>query len=190
MKLNYNLNNRKSVKIAVLLVTSLLISFASVSAYTEMFMHGNNITIGTAGVTFTAGGDTSTMGGGDAINTQGTEVTFDTIPNIEPGEIRTYDQAVNITNGAGSTKNITVSFYSLTGAWSSNFDYVNVTVFAANGTAMGTTIKIVSSGSNVTSTGIMSMLNGEVWAVQWVIKAKTTATDGQAITLAFKVEVN
>jgi hypothetical protein len=155
-----------------------------------MFMHGNNITIGTAGVTFTAGDNTSTMGGGDAINTQGTEVTFDTIPNIQPGEVRTYNEAVNITNGAGSTKTITISFYSLSGAWSPNFDYVNVTVFAANGTAMGTTIKIVSSGSNVTSTGGISIPNGVEWAIQWIIKAKTTATNAQAITLVFKVEVN
>lgn len=185
-----NLNHRKAVKLVTLLITSLLISFASVAAYSEMFMHGSNITIGTATVTFTAGDDTATMGGGDAINTQGTEVTFDTIPNIEPGEVRTYNEAVNITNGAGSTKTINISLYSLSGSWSPNFDYINITVIAANGTAVGTTIKIVSSGTNTTSTGDISIPAGEEWAIKWVIKAKTDATNGQAITITFKIEVD
>ncbi|MCD6431763.1 hypothetical protein J7L33_03555 [Candidatus Bathyarchaeota archaeon] len=185
-----SLNNRKIIKFAMLLLTSMLISFASVAAYTELFMHGNTITIGTASVSFTQGDDTTTMGGSDAINDQGTEVTFDQIPNIEPGEVRTYNEAVNITNGAGSTKTINISLYSLSGNWSQNFDYINITVIAKNGTAVGNTIKIVSSGSNVTSTGDISMPPGEEWAIKWVIKAKTTATNGQSITIVFKVEVD
>lgn len=180
------MNHKKALKLVVLMLTSLFIGAASVTAYTEMFMHGNNITIGTAGVLFVEGDDTDTIGG---INTQGTEVTFDTIPNIEPGEVKTYNEAVNISNGAGSVKTITVDFYSLSGYWSSNFDYVNVTIVAANGTALGTTIKILSSGTNATSSGAIRMNNGEEWAVKWSIKAKTTASDGQAITIVFKVKV-
>jgi hypothetical protein len=183
-------NQRKIIKFAVLLATSLLISFASVEAYTEMFMRGSNITIGTAGVRFVEGDDTVTMGGSDAINTQGTEVTFDSIPSIAPGEVRTYNEAVNITNQAGSTKAINISFYSLTGNWVSNFDYINVTVIATNGTEVGTTIRILSSGTNVTSTGDISMPNNAEWAIRWVIKAKTTATEGQNITIVFKIEVD
>ncbi|MGB9671520.1 MAG: hypothetical protein ACPLZY_00055 [Candidatus Norongarragalinales archaeon] len=180
-----NLNNRKAIKFAILLLTSALISFASVAAYTEMFMTAT-IGIGTASVHFVNGNNTTAIG---SINTQGTEVTFNNIPNLEPGEIRTYNEAVNITNGAGSTKAINISLYSLTGNWSNNFDYVNLTVIAANGTALGTTITILSSGENVTSTGDISMLNGEIWAIKLVIKAKTDATQGQSITVVFKVEV-
>ena len=181
-----SLNNRKIIKFATLLLTSVLISFASVMAYTEMFMTAT-IGIGTADVTFVNGGNTTSIG---SINTQGTEVTFSSIPNLEPGEVRTYNEAVNITNGAGSTKTINISLYSLSGSWSQNFDYINVTVIAKNGTAVGNTIKIVSSGSNVTSTGDISIPAGEEWAIQWVIKAKTTATNGQSITIVFKVEVD
>ena len=184
-----NKNPRKAIKFILLLLSSLLISFASVAAYTEMFMHGQPITIGTAGVQFVNGGNTTTMGGSDAINAAGTEVTFDTIPSIEPGEIRTYIQAVNITNTSGSTKTINMSLYSLTGPFSANFEYINVTIIAANGTALGNSIQIVSSGTNVTSTGTLSMLNGETWTVRWIIKAKTTATNGQSINISFKVKV-
>jgi hypothetical protein len=180
---------RRAMKFVMLLLTSLLICAASVAAYTEMFMHGSNITIGTAGVKFVAGDDTATMGGGDAINPQGTEVTFDNLLSVEPGEVETYNEAVNITNNAGSTKTITVEFYSLSGNWSSNFDEINVTIIAANGTALGSTIRILSSGSNTTSTGSIPMNDGEEWAVKWVIKAKTDASNGQSITIVFKVKV-
>jgi len=180
---------KRAMKFVVLLLTSLLIGAASVAAYTEMFMHGNNITIGTAGVQFVAGSNTTTLGGIDAINTQGTEVIFDTIPNIAPGELKTYSEAVNISNGAGSVKTISVSFYSLTGDWSLNFDYISLTVIAANGTALGNTINITSSGTNVTSTGNIRMNNGEEWALKWVIKAKTGATNGQSITIVYKIKV-
>ena len=184
MKANY----KKATKLIMLLVTSLFIGFASVAAYTELFMYGTNITIGTAGVYFVAGANTTAMGGGDAINTQGTQVTFDTI-TIEPGETKTYIQAVNITNNAGVAKTINISFVSLTGTWSTNFDYINVTMFNSTGAQKGNSIEIVSSGSNVTETTGQSIQNGQEWTVRWIIKAKTGATATQSISITFKVKV-
>ena len=185
MKTNY----RKAIKFAVLSLTALLIGLASVAAYSEMFMYGTGITIGTAGVKFVSAGNTTTMGGGDAINTQGTEVTFDAIPNIEPGEVRTYIQAVNITNNAGSAQTINISFVSLTGPWSTNFDYINVTMIDPSGTQKGNSIEMVSSGSNVTETTGQSLPNGETWTVSWIIKAKQGATETESISITFKVKV-
>jgi len=182
-------NHKRSLKLIVLLITSLLVSFASAQSYSELFMHGTDITIGTAGVAFTAAANTTTMGGADAINTAGTEVTFDTIPNIEPGETRTYDWAVNITSSAGQTKTLNMSLHSLTGNFSTNFDYINITIFNGTGSAMGNDIEIVSSGSNVTSNGNLQMTNGEVWTVRWIIKAKTTATNGESCNITLKVKV-
>jgi len=185
MKINY----KKSLKLITLLITSLFISFASAATYSELFMHATPISIGTAKTKFVTGANTTTMGGSDAINTAGTEVTFDIIPTIEPGETRTYEQAVNITNGAGSTKTLNMSLYSITGNFSTNFDYINVTIIAANGTSLGSNIEIVSSGTNVTSTGNIQMANGELWTVRWIITAKTTATEGQSTSVTLKVKV-
>jgi len=184
-----NANAKKSLKIIALLATSLLISFVSAETYTELFMNGTPITIGSAGVKFTTGTNTTTMGGGDAINTQGTEVTFDAIPAIEPGQTITYDQAVNITNNSGATKTLNVSLYSLTGTFSTNFDYVNITVLNAAGVTQGSNIELVGTGSNTTSTGSLSISNGDIWIVRWIIKTRTDATDGQSINLTLKVKV-
>jgi len=179
-------NQKKALKLIALLITSLLIGFASVAAYTELFMYGTNITIGTAGVYFVAGGNTTTMG---SINTPPTEVTFDTIPVIEPGETRTYIQAVNITNNAGSPKTINISFVSLTGTWTTNFDYINVTLLDTTGTQKGDRIEIVSSGTNVTETTGQSIPDQETWTVKWVIKAKPGATATESISITFRVKV-
>ena len=181
-----NINYKKSLKLIALLITSLLISFASAQSYSELFMYGTDITIGTADVKFVAGGNTTTMG---SINSQGTEVTFDVIPDIKPGEVRTYVQAVNITNNAASPKTINISFVSLTEPWSTNFDYINVTMIDASGTQKGNSIEIVSSGTNVTETTGQSLPNGEIWTIKWIIKAKQSATVTESISITFKVKV-
>jgi len=181
-----NVNYKKTIKLIALLITSLLISFASAQSYSELFMYGTDITIGTADVKFVAGGNTTTMG---SINTPGTEVTFNTIPDIKPGETRTYIQAVNITNNAASPKTINISFVSLTGPWSTNFDYINVTMIDASGTQQGNSIEIVSSGTNVTETTGQSLPNGQTWTIKWIIKAKQGAAVTESISITFKVKV-
>jgi hypothetical protein len=184
-----NAKYKKSLKIVTLLITSIIVATVSAQAYSELFMYGNDITIGTASVTFTAGDDTTTLGGGDAINTAGTIVTFDQIPDIAPGEAIAYDEAVNVTNAAGASKTITIDVDSLTGNFATNFDYLNITMIAGDGSTKGTVIKIVSTGSNVTSTGGQTMTNGEVWAIKWELKAKAEATIGQSFSITLKVTV-
>jgi hypothetical protein len=181
-----NINYKKSMKLVVLLITSLLIGFASAASYTELFMYGTPITIGTAGVKFTNGANTTTIST-SGITPAATEVTFDNIAAIEPGEIRTYEQVVNITNGSGSTKALNVSLYSLTGNLSANFDYLNITVIDGTGAALGSNITILGSGSNTTSTGSLTMTANEVWSVRWDIKARSDANNGESISVTLMV---
>lgn len=184
-----NVNYKKTLKFATLLIASLLIATVSAATYTELFMSGTTIRIGTASVHFVAAANTTTMGGSDAINSQGTEVTFDQIPDLEPGETRTYEKAVNITNGATSQKTINISLVSLTGSFSANFEYINITMFDVSSSQKGNSIRIVSSGTNVTETGGQLIANGATWRIRWIIHAKTTATNGQTINVIFKVKV-
>lgn len=185
-----NANYKKAIKLAALLITSLLIGFVSAETYSELFMYGNNITVGTAGVKFVAGLSTATMGGGNAINTAGTTVTFGQIPNIAPGDIATYEQAVNLTNSGSAAKNVTMTLESTTGNFSPNFDYLNITIIAANGTALGNSIKLLQSGTNVTTSGtIISITAGETWTIKWIIKANLDASNGQSFSVILKVKV-
>jgi hypothetical protein len=190
VKNGMNVKYKKSLKIATLLITSIIIATVSAASYSELFMTGSTIRIGTPSVIFTSGSNTSEITGGDVIPAPYTTVTFDNITNIQPGETRTYEQAVNITNNAVTTKTINMSFVSLTGQFESNFDYLNITMIDASGASKGDSIQIVSSGLNVTRTGNQQMSAGEVWAVRWIIKAKSGATDGESITLTLKVRVD
>lgn len=184
MKLNY----KKSLKLIALLITSLIIATVAADTYSELFMYGSDITIGTAKVAFTNGGNTTSISSA-GISPAGTEVTFNSIASIEPGETRTYEQAVNITNGATGPKTITIDFVSVTGDFETDFDYVNITMINASGAPKGNSIEIISGGSDVTTTGGVSMTNGEVWTVSWIIKAKTDATSGKKFSITLKVTV-
>jgi len=181
------INSKKSLKILALVITSLLISFASAATYSELFMNATPITIGSAGVYFAAGTNTTAMGG--TINTAKTVVTFSGI-TIEPGQVKTYAQSVNITNTAGSIKTLNMSLDSLTGNFSTNFDYVYIYIVSNSNATQGTTIQLVSSGTNVTSTGNVQIANGITYTVRWVISAKETATTGQSINIALRVKVS
>jgi hypothetical protein len=183
------LKSKKSLKIVALLATSLIIASVSAATYSELYINGTSIGISAAAVQFTAGDDTATLGGGDAINSAGTTVTFDSFPSIEAGATVTYPEAVNLTNSAGSTKTITVTVDSITGNFDTNFDYLYVQMVAANGTSVGTRIEEVSTGSNVTSTGATMMLDTEVWAFSWELKASSGATAGQSFAITLKVLV-
>ncbi|MBS7647736.1 MAG: hypothetical protein QXK93_01925 [Candidatus Bathyarchaeia archaeon] len=185
MKTNY----RKIAKFLTLLFTSLLISYASAASYSELFIRGTDITIAEATVRFFPGGNTTQLGGDDAINPAGTEVTFDSI-TIQPGQVLTYDEAVNITNSASSAKTITLTLVSLTGDFQGNFDYVNITVIAQNGTVLGS-IKVfpAGEGTNSTQIGPLLMPANETWAVQWSLKADKDATSGKKITIVIKIKV-
>jgi hypothetical protein len=185
-----NAKYKKTLKIVTLIITSLIIATVSAASYSELFMYGTDITIGSAGVIFTAGSDTSEVTGGTGIVSPYTTVTFDNMTNIQPGETRTYSEAVNITNSAGVTKDVSIDLDgSLSGAFSDNFDYIYISMVNGTGTTQGTQIQLLPTGSNVTSTGSVSMSDGEVWSVSWIIKAKIDATDGQAVSLTLKVTV-
>ena len=185
-----NKSMKKALKMALLLVTSLLIGYVSAASYTELFMSGN-ITIIQSKVYFVPGSDTNTISS-TGIQGNGTTVTFDQI-QITPGEVLIYEEAVNITNKAGASKTITLSLDSISGAFTTdNFEYINVSVIATNGSTMGNVIHIVPPGStdsNTTTTGPITMPNNAEWAIKWVIKAANTATVNDSISVTIKVRV-
>ena len=185
-----NKSMKKALKMALLLVTSLLIGYVSAASYTELFMSGN-ISIIQSKVYFVSGSDTNTISS-TGIQGNGTTVTFDQI-QIMPGEVLIYEEAVNITNKAGASKTITLSLDSISGAFTTdNFEYINVSVIATNGSTMGNVIHIVPPGStdsNTTTTGPITMPNNAEWAIKWVIKAANTATVNDSIDVTIEVKV-
>ena len=186
-----NRSTRKILKMTLLLITSLLIGYVSAASYTELFMYGTPITIIGSKVYFVDGSNTTTISSA-GIQGNGTTITFDQI-EITPGETLIYEEAVNITNKAGVSKTLNLSLDSISGDFTTNnFEYINVSVIATNGTTMGNIIHIVPPGSsdtNTTSTGPITMPSNVEWSIKWVIKAANTATINDSISVTIKVRV-
>jgi hypothetical protein len=181
-----NINYKKSLRLITLLITSAIIATVAAETYSELFMYGAGIKITDNRVILVAGTDTPTISTNGVVDS-GTTVTFDKI-TIAKDEILTYDETVKIQNNAGGTKTIVLDMTSLTGPFSANFDYIYITIYDV-ATQKGNQIQILPSGSNVTTTGSVSMSNSAVWAVQWIIKAKVDATPDDQISLTVKVTV-
>jgi len=178
-----NINYKKSLKLITLLLSSLLIAFVSAQTFSELYMRATPITVSSADVVFTGGGDTATIG---QIYYGGTEVNF-TGMQVKQGETQTYQEAVNITNNASLAKNITLTVISTSGNLTA-FNYVNVSVIDENGDLKGQSIYI-STGSNTTTTGKIAMDNGKEWAVRWEISAATHAEAGTELYVTIKLTV-
>jgi hypothetical protein len=182
-----SIKSKKSLKIVTLLITSMFIATAAVHAYSELFMYGSGITITDSRVAFVAGADTSTISS-VGVEDSGTTVTFDTI-TIAVDELLTYDDAISIQNTAGSAKDIDLTVTGLTGHFSVNFEYVYIAMFNPSVVQQGAQIQMVASGSNVTTTGSVSIPNGETWTVQWIIKASVDATADESIDITVQLTV-
>jgi len=180
-------NIKKSIKLITLLISSLLIASVSANVYYTMFM---TATVGVTGnkVQFWEGDDFSNVGG--SITDARQKVTFNTM-NGQNGSLTTISDPVKINNtDSSSTHTIELKLDSWTGTASTPLYYINVTIYAANGTKLGDNIHLVPGGSGqVETTGPLTMLANEVWRVQWDIYWKGTATTSDSVTVNLKIEV-
>ncbi len=181
--MNVNIN-RKALKIAILLMTSLLIAGVSASTYYTMFM---NASVGIAGneVTFTPGADfgSSSMGAGNQTVTL--SLTGD------DGAITTTSDPVRILNSGAAAHNLNLQLDSWNGDSETDLNYIDVTIYdsTTGGSAQGTTIHLVPGGSGqVATTGSVSIPATTTWRVQWVIYWQAGATtSGVTVNLRLTV---
>lgn len=181
-------NYRKSLKLVVLLITSLLIATVSASTYYSMFMNATNLGVDTGNkVFFNEGADWptgSTMGAGNQT------VTLDGMTG-KNGTATIISDPVRIYNNDTSSHNINLKLDSWTGDSEADLNYINVTMYNATsgGTKQGQTIYIVPGPGDVTETGSVSIGSGETWRVEWVIYWKTTATT-ETVDVNLELEVS
>ncbi|MEM2105109.1 MAG: hypothetical protein QXV21_01390 [Candidatus Bathyarchaeia archaeon] len=181
-------NIKRILKLAMLLLSSLLIASVSASVYYTMFM---TATVGVAGnkVQFWEGADFSAVGG--LISDARQKVTFSNMNGLN-GSLTTISDPVRINNtDTSNTHTIELKLDSWTGTGSTPLYYIDITIYAANNTKLGNSIHLVPGGSGqVETTGQLTMLAGEVWRVQWDIYWKGEATSNDNVTVSLKLEVS
>jgi len=187
-KMNVNsLKNKKSLKIAALLVSSLLIAGVSASTYYTMLMTTNVSVSGQNLVMFSPGADwgSSTMGD----NNQTCTLAL----SGAAGSIATYPSPVVINNtdtSNGYTVNLQLDSWD--GDAETELNYINVTVYndVSAGTQQGDTIYLVPGGSGqVETTGDLTLPASGTWRVEWTIYWKATATS-ETVTVNLKLVVS
>ena len=171
-----NIRSKKALKLLGLLVSALVIATASAQLYDTLYMRATPISVEGVGVKFTAGNETSLAGG--TINTAGSEVTFTGMQG-KPGFIKTYGQAVNMTNmnSTGDFK-IELKLNQWDGGASSKLTCINITVYDDAGDKQGTTINLIPAETGITTTGELTIPASKVWSVEWAILWNETATPG------------
>jgi hypothetical protein len=180
-----NLNYKKSLKLAVLLICSLLIAGVSASTYYTMLMNANVSVTGGNKVVFSPGTDwgSSTMGDGNQ--------TCTLALSGGNGTIATYPNPVTINNTDTNSHTINLKLGSWDGDSQSELNYINVTMYDAvsGGTQQGYTIHLVPGSSSPTETGSQTILASGTWRVEWIIYWKSTAS-AETVTVNLELEVS
>jgi hypothetical protein len=186
--MNFNsIKNKKSLKIAIMLLSSLLIAGVSASTYYTMLMNANvSVSSGNL-VVFSPGTDwgSSSMGDGNQ--------TCTLALSGGNGTIATYPDPVTINNtDTSSGYTINLQLDSWDGNDQSELNYINVTVYndVAAGTQQGNTIYLVPGGSGqVETTGDLTIPASGTWRVEWIIYWKSTAVS-ETVTVNLKLVVS
>jgi len=172
---------KKITKLAVLLLSSLLISMASASIINELTM---TATIGTTtpDIVFWQGADWDAVGGSMGAANQ--SVTFSSM-NGKNGSLTTYTEPVLIKNKGSASYNLNLTLVD----WDTipnTLRYVNITMY--NGTSpKGSSIIILSSGPQSRSSDVVQINPGDSWRVQWDICWWSNVTGSESFTVTLKL---
>ncbi len=170
------ISGKKSLKLLLLLVTSMIITTASATVYYGLTMEPR-VTVTGLTVTFTSGDDTPA---GSTVQDEWCRLLLKSYPNAT----LTYDQAVNLTNTDGSNAHsVRLRHISITPDGSSyvggNFTSIKFYLLNAAGTEQ-TSFAYTNNGTHWTTpptTGYYSIPAGN----EWTIKAETLSSSGATV---------
>jgi hypothetical protein len=173
MKINY----KKVLKLATLLISSLLIATVSADVFKSMFMEATPIGVAGANkVEFWVGTDFPTNGTDIEITDARQKVKFTGMEG-SPGSATNYSDPVKINNtDTVASHQIELKLNSWDAGATLPLYYINITLFDDTNAKNGTTIHLVPGGSGqVESTGDVTMDASDVWRTEWIIYWKGTA---------------
>jgi hypothetical protein len=182
MQINY----KKSLKLVILLITSLLIATASATIYDYMYLNGN---VGVEGMSlaWVLGPDNSTAGA------QINGVTG-TLTNLKgpPNGTRIYADPIRLNNTGGSTITFNVTIASITnsgGVGTSALNSTYVKIYSLNTSALMGTVTVWENGGQGSDVTGLSIPANHMWRFQWEITWKSTATTSDSIAVNLKIQV-
>lgn len=191
----FDIRHRKGTRVAVLLLSTLLIMGASATVFYSL----QNRTVATtsaAGVKFIAGNDCSGAYGtspcGATISAAGTyaALSLKTYPNATV----TYQKALNISNTDAGTHQIRLRSTAISGGFASYAaatSKIEFDLIKTDGTNQGTMIYLGGGSWNTpASTAYVTIAAGTtIWTVQVIAVADSTAAAGVTTTIDIAVDI-
>jgi hypothetical protein len=178
-----NINYKKSAKLILLLISTLLIATASAAIYNYMNM---DATIGVEGMTleWVSGSDASSAG------TQISGVTCSLTSLKGPANgTRTYSDPARLNNTGISSTTFNLTIDQVSGDTAQMNSIVVRLYNYSNDASMGT-LTVWSGGSQGSDlTSLTIGANGTQWRFQWEITWKSTATTSHSVAVSLKVQV-
>jgi len=179
-------NIKKILKMAVLLISSLLIGTVSASIYYSLSISGTLTTSVT--VCFDQGNDWPS---GSTMGTGNTSVTLSL--KAYPNTTLTYEKAVNVSNTQSGTPLVRLRHISITNGTAdvANFTFLKIVLLDDTGTQKGYLNYTVSGNYFILSesTTYQQMDANEEWTIRIETKAEADATAGINVNLQIAVDV-
>ncbi len=169
---------KKSAKMLILLLMSVIVVTVTAATYNYMLMEASPINVYSAMVVFENGTDASAAG--TYIGTNGTYVKFTSMSGW-PNVTRVYENASVIHNTDGSQSfpcQLTVD------SFSGSIDSLYIRLFD-NSDTYDSTVQVHGT-SNSTSFTIAA---GEVWRLEWRIRWAATATAGSTASATLSLRI-
>ena len=188
---------RKEMKLVTLLLTSLLIASASATVYFGLTMKASVTTSSAASIIFVSGNDSGSSAANAIISSDGTWARLAGV-KAYPNLTLTYEQAVNVSNTSGASRNIKLTHVSISpsSGWSvNNFTSVTFRLVNAAGTTVASYAYTVSgSGASASwttpsSASYYSLPNSTKWSVRVEVVTKASASSGVAIDVDMTLDV-
>lgn len=178
----------KALKLFTLLLTSMFIASASATVYYSISMEPT-VAISQAVVQFAQGSDWSKVAGSIGTNNTWCSLSLKAYPNAT----LTYEQPLNISNTAGTSKSIKLRHVSISPASAdasvSNFTFIKFVLMDASGTPVsGGSFNYTTNGDtwNLPSSMEYKTIQG---TTKWTVRIETKAAAGAAKDIAASIVI-
>jgi hypothetical protein len=176
-----NLNYKKSMRLALLIVSTLLIATASAAVYNQLFQTGH-VTATTYGLQWIEGAENGTVG----LSVTGATCSMSTL-TAPVGGARNYTDPVRLNNTEATAHTYDLVISSLSGN-TTHLEYLYVKLYNSTDD-LKQTLTVWSGGSQGSNLNNIQIPGNDNWRFEWDIKWNTSSNTSSAVDVSLRIDV-
>ena len=171
---------KKSLKLVVLLISSIIISTASATVYNQLFQSAT-ITVSSYALQWISGTDSVSFSG------EGTAYCSISLSAPEDGG-RNYTDPVRLNNTENVQHTFNLTVDSVSGD-TPHLEYIYIRLYDSSGTYKGTFAVWSNGAQNTQSSGPYVIEANDYWIFEWDIKWNSASTSTSSVSVTLRVDV-